>query len=104
MLHLFYTQMIWQPYTLDVLAQLPDYCFDGQDIWRSRVPLICFHIVERQFPDRVLCQFEIEQPVPNDCDTDARLHRIDLKERVDQDWHSHISISLIYGRAVETTL
>ncbi|XP_073107638.1 serine/threonine-protein phosphatase 7 long form homolog isoform X2 [Elaeis guineensis] len=85
-------QVIWQPYTPEILAELPDYCFNGQDVWRSRVPLLCFHIVEWHYADRVLRQFGIRQPIPIDCDTDVRLHHVDLRGRVDQDWsitHQH---------------
>ena len=78
--------MIWEPYTPDILAQLPDYCLAGQHIWRSRVPLICFHIIEWHFTDRVLRQFGIRQTIPAECDTEARLHHIDLRGRPEQDW------------------
>lgn len=50
------------------------------------MPLIYFHIVEWHFVDRVLYQFGIHQPILETCDTDARLHRYDLRGRAKQDW------------------
>ena len=86
MFFILHIQIIWQPYTPDLLAQLPDYCLHGQEIWCSRVPLICFYIIEWHYTDRVTRQFGIVQSIPDPCDTDATLHRIDLRGRPEQDW------------------
>lgn len=79
--------MIWQPYSQDILQQLPPYCFAGQNIWQTKSPLICFHIVEFHYPQRVARQFGFRQYIPEDCDTNARLHRIDLRGYLSHDWH-----------------
>ena len=69
-----------------MIAQLPDYCLQGQEIWCSRVPLVCFYIVEWHLPDRVMRQFGMRQVVPDQFDTLSALHRIDMRGRSDQDW------------------
>ncbi|XP_020272052.1 serine/threonine-protein phosphatase 7 long form homolog [Asparagus officinalis] len=56
-------QVKWMPYEL-VLESLPDICREGEDVWRARVPLICFEIVEMHLPDRVLRQFGLRQHIP----------------------------------------
>ena len=58
---------------------LPDICRDSHIIWRSRCPLICFHIVEFHLSDRVMRQFGLEQPILDACDTQATLHAIDRR-------------------------
>ncbi|XP_057971910.1 uncharacterized protein LOC131160335 isoform X2 [Malania oleifera] len=86
-------QMIWEPYTNDMLQTLPPFCLAGREVWRAVVPLICFHIVEWHRPDRVMRQFGLHQPIPDPCDTrrDPRgvvsdLHDIDLRGRGDRNW------------------
>lgn len=58
-------QVIWEPYSHDVLQLLPPICTEGVAIWRARVPLICFEIVEMHVPDRVLRQFGLAQHIPD---------------------------------------
>ncbi|XP_021758775.1 serine/threonine-protein phosphatase 7 long form homolog isoform X2 [Chenopodium quinoa] len=72
-------QMIWQPYTEAVMDRLPEICRSDMHIWRSRAPLICFDVVEFHLPDRVLRQFGLDQPIPQDVDTDVALHRKDRR-------------------------
>ena len=31
-------------------------------------------------------QFGFKQNIPNDCDTDAKLHKVDLRSKKDPDW------------------
>ena len=71
--------MTWQPYTVAKMDALPDICRDSQVIWHSLCPLICFDIVEFHLPDRVMCQFGLEQHIPDTCDTQATLHAIDRR-------------------------
>ena len=40
-------------------------CRSGHGIWRSLCPLICFDIVESHLPYRVMCQFDLEQVIPD---------------------------------------
>ncbi|KAI0500775.1 hypothetical protein KFK09_018992 [Dendrobium nobile] len=51
------SQVIWQPYTPDIQAQVAQICLSGADIWTARVPLISWKRVEWHLPDRVLRQF-----------------------------------------------
>ncbi|KAL6342202.1 hypothetical protein AAG906_006816 [Vitis piasezkii] len=71
-------QVLWQPYTDDILALLPDICLADQDIWWMMSPLFFFYIVEWHRPERVLRQFD--------------LHSIDRCGRPRFDWrlyHEH---------------
>lgn len=68
------------------MSILPEYCLNGQDVWLTISPLICFHIVEWHRPDRVLRQFRLRQYVPPHCNTDTQLHQLDLRGRYDNDW------------------
>ncbi|KAL7191374.1 hypothetical protein ACSBR2_023447 [Camellia fascicularis] len=52
----------------------------------ARVPLICFDVVEWHLPDRVLRQFGRVQSVPDQCDTEWRLHATDRRGRAGTDW------------------
>ena len=72
------TQFIWEPYSDVVVDGMPDYCLQGRQIWRSVVPLICFHIVEWHQPDRVLRQFGFSQPIPQPPRQTADMHLIKL--------------------------
>ncbi|XP_073107345.1 serine/threonine-protein phosphatase 7 long form homolog [Elaeis guineensis] len=66
-------EIVWQPHTPLILAGLPDYCFSGQHIWRCRVTLLYFFIVEWHYPDRVMHQFGLRQTIPEsrqDCIVD----------------------------------
>lgn len=69
-------QFLWQPYQLDIL---PGYCLQGEQVWRSRVPMVCFDRVEWHLPDRVHRQFGILQGIPQPCDTGRDLHHIDRR-------------------------
>ena len=71
--------MIWQPYSEELLGQLPHYCTVGRLIWPARVPLICFNVVEWHLPDRVMRQFGFHQGVPENFDTSRELHRFEFR-------------------------
>uniref|UniRef100_A0A2N9IZD0 Aminotransferase-like plant mobile domain-containing protein n=1 Tax=Fagus sylvatica TaxID=28930 RepID=A0A2N9IZD0_FAGSY len=67
-----------------------EYCTVGKEIWRTVAPLICFHIVEKHYPDRVMRQFGMQQHIPLDVNTDEKLHSIDLRGQGQKNWeHSH---------------
>ncbi|XP_075658821.1 serine/threonine-protein phosphatase 7 long form homolog [Castanea sativa] len=74
-----------QPYEAD-FGHLPDFCVVGRDTWTARVLLVCFCIVEIHHPDRVLRQFELAQERPDHVVYDERLHRIDLRGKVEKNW------------------
>ena len=76
---------MWQPYEVD-LGHLPTFYVAGRDMWTTRVPLMCFCIVETHQLDRVLRQFELVQEKPNHVVYDDRLHGIDLRGKVDKNW------------------
>ncbi|XP_075645101.1 serine/threonine-protein phosphatase 7 long form homolog [Castanea sativa] len=78
-------QIIWQPYEAD-FGHLPDFYVAGRDTWTARVPLVCFCIVETHHPDRVLRQFGLAQERPDHVVYDDRLHRIDLRGKVEKNW------------------
>ncbi|KAF7843630.1 serine/threonine-protein phosphatase 7 long form-like protein [Senna tora] len=62
---MFDDDIVWQPYDPHVCqGHIPPYCREGNEIWRAHVPLICFHIVEWQQPDRVMRQFGLQQRIP----------------------------------------
>lgn len=71
------SQMIWQTYTPERLALLPDICLKDQDVWQTIAPLICFDVIEWHRPDRVLRQYGLHQGISVSCDTEAKLHAID---------------------------
>ncbi|KAF7828664.1 serine/threonine-protein phosphatase 7 long form-like protein [Senna tora] len=80
-------QIKWRPYDEDhVSQQIPHYCIDNRHIWLANVPLICFHIVEWQYSDRVLRQFDMDQPIPeNPVDIDF-LHTLKLTGNISANW------------------
>uniref|UniRef100_A0A9I9E1F2 Aminotransferase-like plant mobile domain-containing protein n=1 Tax=Cucumis melo TaxID=3656 RepID=A0A9I9E1F2_CUCME len=80
------SQINWTPYTPDIMASLPVRCQSGQAVWTYIGPLICFHLVEKHQPDRVLRQFNMLQTPPTISYTNQRLHQIDLRGKHGQDW------------------
>lgn len=82
-------EMIWQPYTPEQLALLPDVCVRDQHLWQTIAPVICFDIVEWHHPDRVLRQFGLHQEIPVPCDTEVKLHSIDRRGRHHYDWRAY---------------
>ena len=53
-------------------------------MWTARVSLVCFCIVERHHPNRVLRQFGLVQEPLDDVMYNDRLHRIDLHGKVEK--------------------
>ncbi|XP_073026084.1 uncharacterized protein [Primulina eburnea] len=82
-------QFVWDPYPVEVLASLPDYCLSGRRIWQTVSPLICFDVVEFHHPDRVLRQFGQQQTIPAVCDTIPDIHLTDRRGRQNYDWAQH---------------
>jgi hypothetical protein len=77
------SQMIWEPYSEEVLNSLPTYCLAGRILWGAQVPLICFHVVEWHLPYRVMRQFGFRQFVPAGFDTSRVLHKHDFRPQTD---------------------
>ncbi|KAF1880864.1 hypothetical protein Lal_00011924 [Lupinus albus] len=53
---------------------------------RSRVPFICFAIVEWHAADRVMRQFGLQQPIPQDPINLQKQHKMDLRGKNDYNW------------------
>ena len=77
------SQMVWEPYSDEVLNGLPAYCLAGRILWQAQVPLICFHVVEWHLPYRVMRQFSFRQNVPVGFDTSRALHKHDFRPQTD---------------------
>ena len=86
---------MWQPYDPD-FEDLPAWCVAGRAVWTATVPLVCFHLVEKHTPDRVVRQFGMIQEIPNDVDTDTVLHAIDLRGKVGVDWMRKHALHLLH--------
>ena len=72
---------------MDELSRLPpNFPIEESNVWRSRVPLICFWLVEFHLPNCVLRQFGLKQEQPEDADTNHNLHKIDGRGKVDKNW------------------
>ncbi|KAL6543076.1 hypothetical protein OROHE_010596 [Orobanche hederae] len=82
-------QFVWEPYPIDVLGSLPEYCLSGRRIWQTVSPLICFDVVEFHHPDRVLRQFGQQQSIPAVCNTIPDIHFTDRRGRQNYDWIQH---------------
>ncbi|XP_058200873.1 serine/threonine-protein phosphatase 7 long form homolog [Rhododendron vialii] len=57
-------EVVWQPYTEDLIQSLPRFCSAGRGVWMASVPLIQFSHVEQHQPERVLLQFGGRQTIP----------------------------------------
>ena len=79
-------QFLWEPYTATVMSMLPPICLVGSMAWCAVVPLICFHVVEWHQPDRVLRQFEMQQPIPESPSQPQNIHGLTLKGKQDEHW------------------
>ncbi|KAL0001677.1 hypothetical protein SO802_015458 [Lithocarpus litseifolius] len=103
-------QVVWQPYEAE-LGHLLAFCVAGRDVWTARVPLVCFWLVEKHTPERVVRQFGMVQEIPPNVDTDDALHAIDLKGKINVNWRDkhvgHIQVwnsraqSICHGARIE---
>ena len=55
-------------------------------MWTARVSLVCFWLVEKHSPNRVIRQFGMIQEIPFDVDTDDTFHAIDLRGKTKMNW------------------
>ncbi|CAH9078269.1 unnamed protein product, partial [Cuscuta europaea] len=79
-------QITWMPYTAQMLEELPPTGREHYAIWRARVSLICFDIVELHLPGRVMRQFGYEQVIPAPVNTFVDLHKLDRRGKPTEDW------------------
>jgi len=63
-------------------------------MWRSKIPLICFWLVEFHLPDHVLRQFVLKQEQPEDFDTNRELHKVDVRVKVEKNWRVEHAIHI----------
>ncbi|KAK9993603.1 hypothetical protein SO802_023306 [Lithocarpus litseifolius] len=71
-------EVVWQLYEAE-LPDLPMYCVVGRAVWMATVLLVCFHLVEKHTPDRVVRQFGKVQEIPQPVNTNVVLHGISLR-------------------------
>ncbi|KAH0672981.1 hypothetical protein KY290_025262 [Solanum tuberosum] len=79
-------QFIWEPYPDDLIESLPIYCHAGRNIWRVRVPIFCWNVVEVHLPDRVMRQFGLQQAIPTPFPFDSTHFRHDRRGRPNTNW------------------
>ncbi|XP_030964384.1 serine/threonine-protein phosphatase 7 long form homolog [Quercus lobata] len=90
-------QVVWQPYEAH-FDDLPPWCVAGRAVWTATVPLVCFHLVEKHTPDRVVRQFGMIQEISRAVNTDRVLHGIDLRGKIGVNWmQKHAAHSLEWG-------
>ena len=88
---------MWQPYEAH-FDDLPPWCVAGRAVWTATVPLVCFHLVEKHTPDRVVRQFGMIQEIPRAVNTDRVLHGIDLRGKIGVNWmQKHAAHILEWG-------
>ena len=85
---------MWQLYEAH-FDDLPPWCVAGRAVWTAMVPLVCFHLVERHTPDRVVRQFGRIQEIPRDVDTDRVLHGIDLRGKIGVNWMQKHAVHIL---------
>ncbi|KAH7838048.1 hypothetical protein Vadar_021454 [Vaccinium darrowii] len=76
-------EVIWQPYKDGLIELLPPFCSAGRNIWRAKVPLINFNIIEMHQSERVMRQFGYQQLPPKPSSARDRSHGMEMKK------HSH---------------
>ncbi|KAL0927843.1 hypothetical protein M5K25_002058 [Dendrobium thyrsiflorum] len=79
------SQVIWEPYTPEIRAQVAEICLTGEEVWTARVPLISWKRVEWHLPDRVLRQFGL-CPSTDVEPMDPSFNRVDGRGKPDMDW------------------
>ncbi|KAF7112937.1 hypothetical protein RHSIM_Rhsim13G0134200 [Rhododendron simsii] len=57
-------EVIWTPYSEELLESLPEYCRAGRAVWRASVPLIYYVVCQYHQPERVMRQFGFRQCIP----------------------------------------
>ncbi|XP_049349512.1 serine/threonine-protein phosphatase 7 long form homolog [Solanum verrucosum] len=75
-----------EPYSDDLIESLPPYCHAGRNIWRVRVSIFCWDVVEVHLPDRVMRQFGLQQAIPTSFPFDSNHFRHDRRERPNANW------------------
>ncbi|KAI8572535.1 hypothetical protein RHMOL_Rhmol01G0207100 [Rhododendron molle] len=86
-------EVVWQPYTEDLIQSLPRFCSAGRGLWMASVPLIQFSHVEQHQPEQVLRQFGGRQtiPPPPPSKSLGEFHAMDLRNGP-KDWSKPIRL------------
>ncbi|KAL6323478.1 hypothetical protein AAG906_039050 [Vitis piasezkii] len=71
-----FDQVLWQPYTDDTLALLPNICLANQDIWQMMSPFFFY----------ILLSGIVLSGIPSTSCIDSDLHSIDRRGRPQCDW------------------
>ncbi|KAI8556305.1 hypothetical protein RHMOL_Rhmol05G0242200 [Rhododendron molle] len=72
-------EVVWRPYSEELIASLPPNCRAGRAIWMAKVPLLNFPMVQMHMPDRVMRQFGRRQTIPAHCNSRQPPHGNDWK-------------------------
>nr|XP_016458307.1 PREDICTED: uncharacterized protein LOC107781995 [Nicotiana tabacum] len=89
---------VWEPYTPDVMENLPEYCRSGEYFWRAVVPLLCWDVLEMHQPNRVLRQFGMRQFIPVSCNFADNHDMHDRRGRQNTDWaREHARLILVWN-------
>ncbi|KAI8567220.1 hypothetical protein RHMOL_Rhmol02G0104000 [Rhododendron molle] len=83
-------EVVWQPYTENLIQSLPKFCSTGRGVWMASVPLIQFSHVEQHQPERVLHQFGGRQTIPLSKSL-GEFHAMDLRNGL-KDWSKPIRL------------
>ncbi|KAI8535436.1 hypothetical protein RHMOL_Rhmol10G0173900 [Rhododendron molle] len=67
-------EVIWRPYSEELLSSLPPSCRAGRAIWMANVPLLNFPMVQMHMPNRVMRQFGHRQTISTHCNCRQPLH------------------------------
>ncbi|KAL6330569.1 hypothetical protein AAG906_040500 [Vitis piasezkii] len=73
-------QVLWEPYTADLIAHLPAICQADEEIWRTMSPLICFDIIEWHRRSEFYA-ISYATRIPPPCLIDMELHLVDRRGR-----------------------
>lgn len=88
-------EVIWRPYSEELIASLPPSCRAGRAIWMAKVPLLNFPMVQMHMPDRVMRQFGHRQTIPAHCNCRQPLHGKNWKagqKDFQQDHHAELEM------------
>ena len=77
-------QILWTPYRAHNISRLNT--IDVLDVSGIVVPLICFSTVELHQANRVMRQFGLRQPIPDNPLNLNDIHKDDMRGRTDRHW------------------
>ena len=77
----------WDLYPATAYAALPKHSGILTGTWRSAVLLICFNIVEVHLLKHILRRYGMVQGIPQECNTNAHLHRSNIMGLVPKNWN-----------------